>query len=174
MLNAACSYFKEAIGIDIHEEQETVAAFLRAQQKTNFRLLCTSGASIDVASDSVDFIYSFIVLQHLPTFSVFVHYVREVQRCLKPGGVAQLYFGRFSRLHPLYQLYFLGRGYKETHGVPANHISLVVRTGKVKRVCQAIGLRVVDSGTSYFCAPDGYPRRAGGQNYCTVYKSGNT
>lgn len=170
LLNAACSYFREAIGIDIHNEQEMAAQFLRAQNKTNFRLFQTDGAAIEAAAASIDFVYSFIVLQHLPSFAVFVSYLHEVQRCLKPGGVAQLYFGKFARLHPLYQAWYWRRGYKETPHVPANHISLVVRPARVKAVCREVGLQVVATGTSFFRAPDGYPRKRGGQSSVTLLK----
>lgn len=173
MINAACNYFQEIIGIDIHNEQESVAAFLHAQNKSNFRLLRTAGNTIDVDDESVDFVYSFIVLQHLPSFTTFVNYLQEVYRCLKLGGVAQLYFGRFTRLHPIYQCYYYWQGYKETHGVPPNHISLVVRTSKVKQVCRDIGLKVVATGTSFFLAPNGYPVQRGGQSYITLVKSGD-
>lgn len=170
LLLAACRYFKEVIGIDIHAEQETVAALLRTQQVANVRLLRTTGQTIDVASASIDFIYSFIVLQHLPTFAVFASYIHEVARCLKPGGVAQLYFGKFSRLHPLQQVASFWRGYKETYGAPANHISLVIRVARVQQLCRHAGLKVIASGTSFFRAPDGYPGKAGGQSYVTLVK----
>jgi SAM-dependent methyltransferase len=171
LINAACSYFKYVIGIDIHDERDAVAAFLQSQQKHNFLLLKTSGATIDLAAESVDFIYSFIVLQHVASFAALCSYVREVARCLKPGGVAQLYFGKFARLHPLYQMVYFLHGYKETHGAPANHISLVVRVAKMKQLCRANGLRVLAGGTSFFGVPDGYPARQGGQNYVTLTKT---
>lgn len=170
LLNAACSYFGTAIGIDIHDEQDAVAELLHRQHKTNFRLLPTAGDRIDVAAESIDFIYSFIVLQHLPAFAVFVAYLRECFRCLKTGGLAQLYFGKFTRLHPLAQLVYWRQGYKETPGGPANHISLVVRVGRVRALCRALGFMVVASGTSFFLAPDGYPDRPGGQSYVTLVK----
>ena len=88
ILNAACSFFGRTIGVDIHDEQEAVTAFLQSQGQSNFTLLRTTGRSIEVASDSVDFVYSFIVLQHLPTFEVFRAYLKETHRCLRPGGVA--------------------------------------------------------------------------------------
>jgi SAM-dependent methyltransferase len=172
MLNAACNYFQQVIGIDIHAEQATVATFLRSQNKDNFLLLRTSGDSIDVASNSIDFIYSFIVLQHLPAFSTFVSYLQEAYRCLKPGGVAQLYFGKFARLHPVYQISYFLRGYRENPQVPANHISLVIRPARVRHLCHRIGFTVVDSGTSFFRAPDGYPGNRGGQHYVTLVKAG--
>lgn len=171
ILNAACSYFKEVIGIDIHDEHEIVEAFLRAQDKNNFKLIKTSGRSIDVDSESIDLIYSFIVLQHLPSFEVFVSYIKETYRCLKPGGVAQLYFGKYSsKLKGIEQMCYFIQGYKEFPEAPVNYTSLVVRVSKVKKLCKDIGFKVVESGTSYKRAPDGYPKIKGGQCYVTLLK----
>jgi SAM-dependent methyltransferase len=170
LLNAACNFFGEVVGIDIHDEHEAAAAFLRAQQHTNFRLLPTDGATIEVDAGSIDFVYSFIVLQHLPSLAVFASYLREVRRCLRPGGVAQLYFGKFRRLHPLYQLRYFWQGYKETRGGAANQISLVIRLARVRRMCSSIGLKPVASGTSYYLAPGGYPQQPGGQSFVTLVR----
>ena len=170
LLNAACSYFKEIIGIDIHDEQETVEAFLKAQGKNNFRLIKTSGRTIDVDSERIDFIYSFIVLQHLPSFDVFVSYIRETYRCLKPGGVAQLYFGKYSKLNKKDQRLYLKQGYKEIPEAPVNQTSLVIRESKVEQLCKAIGFKVVETGTSYKRVPDGYSKKIGGQSYVTLLK----
>jgi SAM-dependent methyltransferase len=170
LLLAACRYFREVIGVDIHDEQAAVAQFLQAQHAANVRLLRTTGDSLPVDTASVDFVFSFIVLQHLPSFAVFAAYLHETARCLRRGGVAQLYFGRFARLHPLHQLLCWRQGYRATPAVPANHMSLVVRLARVRRLCASLGLRVVESGTSYFLVPDGYPRRRGGQSYVTLVK----
>lgn len=170
LMNAACSYFGHVMGVDIHDEHDAVQAFLHAQGKHNFKLIQTLGTTIDVPSASVDFVYSFIVLQHLPSFEVFRGYIAETYRCLKPGGVAQLYFGKFSRLHPLYQLTFLWQGYREAYHKPANHITLVVRMSKAKHLCTHHGFRVVQSGTSYTKAPDGYMQKPGGQHFVTLVR----
>ncbi len=170
ILNAACSYFKEVIGIDIHDEQETVEAFLKSQGKSNFRLIKTAGRTIDVDSGSIDFIYSFIVLQHLPSFDVFVSYMKEIYRCLKKSGVAQLYFGKFSKLNPIYRLRYFIQGYKEIPEAPVNYTSLVIRVSKVKKLCKKIGFRVVGTGTSYKTVPNGYCKIRGGQNCITLLK----
>lgn len=171
ILNAACSYFKEVIGIDIHDEHDMVEALLRSQGKKNFKLIKTTGRTIDVDSESIDFIYSFIVLQHLPSFDVFVSYIKETYRCLKPGGVAQLFFGKYSsKLRRIDQLRYFIQGYKEFHEVPVNYTSLVVRVSKVKKLCKDIGFKVIQIGTSYKRVPDGYPKIRGGQNYVTLLK----
>lgn len=170
ILNAACGYFKQVIGIDIHNEHETVETLLRSQGKSNFKLIRTSGDSIGVESESIDFIYSFIVLQHLPSFDVFVSYLKETYRCLRPGGVAQLYFGSYFLLNPLDQLRYYIRGYKELVPESPVYTTLVIRVPKAKKLCEDIGFKVVETGNSYRRGPDGYPRVVGGQNYITLLK----
>jgi SAM-dependent methyltransferase len=170
ILNAACSYFREAIGIDIHVEAESVEALLRSQGKSNFRLIRTAGRSLDVDSESVDFIYSFIVLQHLPRYDLFAGYVAEAYRCLRPGGIAQLYFGRYSTLRLSDQLRYLFRGYREFPERPIDQKRLLIRVSKAKRLCEETGFRVLGTGTSYKSAPDGFPAKRGGQSYVTLLK----
>lgn len=171
LINAACNYFQYVIGVDIHDEQDAVEAFLREQGKTNFRLLHTSGSALDgVDDESVDCVYSFIVLQHVPSFDIFVRYIEETYRCLKPGGVAHLYFGKFARLHPVYQALYWMQGYRAVYGKPANHVTLTIRLTRAKCVCTEVGFKVVETGTSFYQVPDGYTRRSGGQSYVTVVK----
>ena len=171
ILNAACSFFKEAIGIDIHDEQETVEAFLRDQGKSNFKLIKTSGRTIKVESNSIDLVYSFIVLQHLPTYEVFKDYVKETYRCLKPGGIAQLYFGKYTNLNLSQQIRYFMQGYKEIVEAPVNNISLVVMIYRAKKLCKNMGFKILDTGTSYRKAPDGYSKIKGVQSYITILKS---
>lgn len=171
MLNAACCFFKEAMGVDIHREERTVEEFLRGQGKTNFRLIRSSGKSVNVESEMVDLVYSFIVLQHLPTFEVFVAYLKETFRCLRPGGLAQLYFGRYqTKLAMRDRIRHFFRGYKEIPDAPVNYTSLVVRVGKMKRLCRRIGFTVLETGTSYKRVPDGFRHASGGQSYVTLLK----
>ena len=170
LLNAAAAHFGNVIGMDIHDEKTAVSDFLTAQGKTNFQLLRTNGAEISVPSDSVDLIYSFIVLQHLPNFATFAKYIAETARCLKTGGVAQLYFGNLTLHKQLQQWSQAKSGYLEFPDAQVNHISLLVRLAKVKSICRQVGLQVVDTGTSYKNAPDGLPNKKGGQKYVTVLK----
>jgi SAM-dependent methyltransferase len=170
VLNAACHFFSKVIGIDIHDEGATVSKYLRMKGKNNFELIKSDGMSIEVPSESIDFIYSFIVFQHLPSFDVFQCYLQEILRALAPMGVAQLYFGKYSRLHPIDQIRFFSRGYKEIKDAPVNHTSLVIRVRKVKRICKEIGFKVIGTGTSYKNIPDGYSKIKGGQNFITLLK----
>jgi SAM-dependent methyltransferase len=170
LINAACTYFGQAIGVDIHDKAAEVAQFLHRQGRSNFRLLRTSGRTIELDAASVDFVYSFIVLQHLPTFDVLMSYLRETYRCLKPGGLAQLYFGAFTKLTPADRLRYWRQGYKEITDAPVNHTSLVVRVGTMSSICSSHGFRVIDSGVSYKTVPNGYRSLRGGQNFVTVRK----
>jgi len=170
ILNAACGYFKEVIGIDIHQEQEIVDEFLKGLGKTNFKLIRTKGTSIDIDSESIDFIYSFIVLQHLPSFDVFLNYIKETYRCLKKGGIAQLYFGSFRKLGCRDRMRYLREGFCEIPNAPVNYTSLVVSVAKAKKISKALGFTVIDSGRSYKSVPDGYLNTIGGQDYITLLK----
>jgi hypothetical protein len=58
LLNASCSFFRQAQGVDIHTHQKEVEEFLTTQAKNNYRLIKSSGSNISVDSDSIDFVYS--------------------------------------------------------------------------------------------------------------------
>ena len=171
ILGAACGFFKHVVGVDIHGEQDAVKEFLSTQGKKNFTLLRTNGSTFDVSSESIDFVYSFIVLQHLPRFEVLENYVRETARVLKKGGLAQLYFGRLPGHSPRQWLQYLFRGYYEITDTKVNYRSLVVTPFRMKLLCRKYGLRTLESGPSYKQIPDGFPKRRGGQHYVTVIKS---
>lgn len=94
LLSAACYYFKEVIGVDIHENASVVKAELNRRDINNFKLLQNDGKSIPVKGASIDFVYSFIVLQHVEEIGIFNNYIKETYTVLRRGGVAVLFFGR--------------------------------------------------------------------------------
>lgn len=170
IVNAAANFFGRAIGVDVHGERNTVQQLLTAQGKQNVLLLDGDGRSLPVEDQSVDFVYSFIVLQHLPSYEVLDSYVREVHRVLKKGGVTQLYFGRLNKAKYAARIRGFFRGYVEITDAPVNFTSLVVTKRAMKRLCRSHNLEVVDCGPSYKTVPDGYPHREGGQHYVTAVK----
>lgn len=93
LLLPACHYFRHVIGVDIHQFKERVADLIRQQGRTNFTLYQTDGLTLPVEAESVDFVYSYIVLQHLPLLATLQNYLVEVYRVLKPEAVAILYMG---------------------------------------------------------------------------------
>ena len=141
----ACHYFKFVVGIDIHEEIDLVDSFLKSHKINNYDLYKTDGHTLSLEKDnSLDFIYSFVVFQHLPSFEIFESYAREIHRCLKPNGIAQIYYGSFKRLDPEKQKKYLSQGYAEFPENPVNGVSLLVHEDKAKEMCG--DFEIVDSG----------------------------
>ncbi len=171
LMNTACGFFSHVAGVDIHEKGALVEKYLRTAGRNNFSLYQNDGMTLPIPDASIDFVYSFIVLQHLPSFQVFVSYLRECSRVLKSGGVAQLYFGTWRKLSWQEQMLYFRQGYREIFDAPVNHTSLVVRVGKAKSLARSIGFQIIASGRSYKRVPDGYPSTIGGQDYITVKKT---
>jgi ubiquinone/menaquinone biosynthesis C-methylase UbiE len=74
------------LALDLSAEMLQRARQIHAQQK-NILWLRVSGADLGcLASDSADFIFSYLVLQHLPGEELAFSYVREMLRVLRPGG----------------------------------------------------------------------------------------
>lgn len=94
MLSTASRYFRDVIGVDIHENNEKVENELKRRGINNCTLFKTEGMEIPIDRNSVDLVYSFIVLQHVERMEVFKNYLNEAYRVLKPNGIAVLYFGR--------------------------------------------------------------------------------
>ena len=75
-----------AIGVDISGEMiDRARAELLPDE--GIRLLRTDGDLRDVPDGSIDFVYSFIVFQHVPSRSAVLTYLRESSRVLRPGGL---------------------------------------------------------------------------------------
>jgi len=71
-------------GRDLHADYENIV-WLRGDG-TRFPQL---------ADDSVDFVFSYLTLQHMPSTDLAVAYVREILRVLKPSGVYCFQFNSF-------------------------------------------------------------------------------
>lgn len=164
LLNAAASFFGRVVGIDVHDEHETVAALMESRGRDNVELIRTDGRTIPLPDESVDFVYSFIVLQHLPSVATFEQYVAETHRVLGRDGIAQLYFGRLTSRDPR-------RQFREIPNAPVNHVSLELAPRAAARMCRSAGFDVIGRGISHKNVPDGYPTVIGGQSYVTLAKS---
>ncbi|MFM2126378.1 MAG: hypothetical protein RL328_2829 [Acidobacteriota bacterium] len=83
-------HFAEIHGIDVSDE-------MIARAKENLRETPNAFAHVGDGSrltqfedTSLDFIYSYAVFQHIPSRAVVLEYLAEIQRVLKPGGLARL------------------------------------------------------------------------------------
>jgi len=93
LLVPACHYFNYCIGIDVHPFKDKVGELMRERGVSNFTLCHTDGHTIPLDNGSVDLVYSFIVLQHLPTIGALQTYLAEIYRVMKPRTMAILYMG---------------------------------------------------------------------------------
>src|SRR5581483_3392592 len=85
LLKPLSRHFAEIHGIDVSDEMIRLARE-RLRDTPNARVEATSGATLaPFADNSLDFIYSYAVFQHIPSRDVVVSYMREVARVLKPG-----------------------------------------------------------------------------------------
>jgi SAM-dependent methyltransferase len=129
LLTAASHYFRHVIGLDIH------GSLARIKRTPNMGLIRGDGETIPLQNASVDFIYSFIVMQHLQSGAAFVSYLREARRCLIPGGLAMLYYGKRDELYE--------------RKVPANQTSLAMPRADAVQGAISARFEVLEEGDSW-------------------------
>ncbi len=172
LLSVAARHFSKVIGVDVHPQSEKVFEMLASRGIQNAELHTASGNSLPVPNDSVDVVYSFIVLQHVEKIEIFNAYLEETFRILKPGGLALLYFGRWSGSNQRSQIAYwldsllenikLPKGYLEIEA-EVNHTNLLVTKRYVKAKTKQLGFEFLKFCFSYKNIPDGYGR-IGGQH----------
>jgi ubiquinone/menaquinone biosynthesis C-methylase UbiE len=78
--------YEHVLALDLSIEMLERACRVHSKQK-NILWLRTNGEDLAfLASDSADFVFSYLVLQHLPNEDLVFGYVREILRVLRPGG----------------------------------------------------------------------------------------
>ena len=181
ILAAASRHFKNVIGVDIHDHNQIVEDELRQRGIGNFRLIKTNGKEFPLEDSTVDFVYSFIVLQHIEKYDIFKKYLHETNRVLNTNGIAVLYFGRkylLSANRSSRLLYWIDRfgerillpgGFQE---LPArvNETNLIVSLSSAKSLARRIGLEVLSELVSHKKVPDGV-NLFGGQNGLVLRKT---
>ncbi len=90
LMRPMSQFFGEIHGIDVSDEMiRRAEANLRDIPHAHPHH--TSGADLaPFADDSFDFVYSYAVFQHIPSFDVVMNYLREAKRVLKPGGLLRV------------------------------------------------------------------------------------
>jgi ubiquinone/menaquinone biosynthesis C-methylase UbiE len=84
---ALAEVFGEVYAVDISGEMIRQARESLTNHP-NAHVFQNSGSDLSVLGDiQVDFAFSFIVFQHIPSREVIRSYVREVHRLLRPGGL---------------------------------------------------------------------------------------
>jgi ubiquinone/menaquinone biosynthesis C-methylase UbiE len=87
MTKAFASKFSEVHAIDISSEMIEQGRVL-LQEVPNIRWRTSSGVNLaEYADNTFDFVFSYIVFQHIPKREIVLNYVTEIGRVLRPGGV---------------------------------------------------------------------------------------
>ena len=97
MTHSFARRFEQVYAFDISREMLSRARQIHCGE-TNILWLLSNGANLAcVATDSMDFVFSYLVLQHLPEEALALQYIREMLRVLKPGCAFLFQFnGGFS------------------------------------------------------------------------------
>ena len=97
MTRAFARRFRSVIAIDISEEMQLRAKnYLR--ESTNVRWVLSEGVELtEVGTSSVEFAFSYLVLQHYPSAELIASSVEEMMRILRPGGAFLFQFNGSHR-----------------------------------------------------------------------------
>jgi hypothetical protein len=91
------SHFAEIHGVDVSDEMIALARE-KLRDIPNAFPHVSNGASLEqFAPDSIGFVYSYAVFQHIPSRQVVYQYLREIRRVLTSGGLAHLQFNGLPR-----------------------------------------------------------------------------
>jgi ubiquinone/menaquinone biosynthesis C-methylase UbiE len=95
-------YFQTANiqGVDVSEESIKIANSLKSNQTVHFQKIFSS---LPFANDSFDLIFSACVFHHIP-INERSYWIKELYRCLKPGGVLMIY--EHNPMNPITQIIF--------------------------------------------------------------------
>ena len=89
--------FATYTGVDVSPEMVRKASEYRIPNAT-FRAV-SGGDLCEIASASVDFVFSFAVFQHVPDKAAILNYFSETARALRPGGIFRLQMKGLSALN---------------------------------------------------------------------------
>jgi len=85
MTHSFARRFEQVYGFDISHEMLSRARQIH-RGETNILWLLSNGVDLAcIASDTIDFVFSYLVLQHLPEEPLAMRYIREMLRVLRPG-----------------------------------------------------------------------------------------
>jgi SAM-dependent methyltransferase len=97
MTHIFASHFGRVIALDLSPEMLERARNILAED-ANVSWTQANGNDLgDVASESVDFSFSYLVLQHLPAESLVQGYIGEMLRALKENGICLFQFNAMER-----------------------------------------------------------------------------
>jgi len=87
MTRAFSQYFSSCVGIDVSGKMIDLARKFNAD-RPNCKFVSSASAALPFDEAAFDFVFSVLVLQHLPEKSMILGYISEFLRVVKDGGVA--------------------------------------------------------------------------------------
>lgn len=90
LLNHTTEEFKRSYGCDIDYNMIKFAREIDEKNIINYEVVDGTGELSMFFNNSFSFIYSFICFQHIPYLDVQQTYIKEIERILKPNGIASL------------------------------------------------------------------------------------
>jgi ubiquinone/menaquinone biosynthesis C-methylase UbiE len=166
---ALAAHFERIVGVDIADSMiQKAREFNKAGDRVEFMVNTKDDLTL-LKSDSFDFVYSNITLQHIPPESS-TRYMREFFRVLRPGGVAvfQVPSGKEHRPGSLSDLLYTfrrryvrrfwkiirGRAPYEMHYVPLEEVKAIIASaGKAVDIVDVGRGKMAGRGTNYrYCA----------------------
>jgi ubiquinone/menaquinone biosynthesis C-methylase UbiE len=91
-------HFAEIHGVDVSDEMIALAKEKLRDIPNAFPHVGDGSRLPMFADESIDFVYSYAVFQHIPSREVVLEYWREIRRVLKPGGWARLQINGLPRM----------------------------------------------------------------------------
>ena len=92
LLKPMAKDFGTVIGTDVSDEMISRASD-RVSNLKNITTIVTDGKSIPCSDNSVDFIFSYLVFQHIKEYYIIENYFKEIHRVLKPNGLFKVLLG---------------------------------------------------------------------------------
>src|SRR5215472_3591242 len=80
------SRYRSVVAVDVSPEMLTRGAKIHSSLENISWLLVGGDNLAGVESSSVDFVFSYLVLQHMPSEDLAMKYIFEMLRVLRPGG----------------------------------------------------------------------------------------
>lgn len=134
-------HYRRVIAVDLSEEMLLRARELHAAQPNVLWLRVAGNDLACIAPGSVDFVFSYLVLQHLPTEALAFGYIDEMLRVVRPGGAFLFQFNG-SRMPTMNR-----RGRLAWHVVDA--LWAAGLPGVSRRFASAVGLDPSVAGKSW-------------------------
>jgi len=148
--------FAQYIGVDVSPEMIRKASSYDLPRAT---FQAVSGGDLDgINNESVDFVWSFAVFQHVPDKRAIFNYFRESSRVLRPGGIFRLHMKGLWTLplgRVMLEAGFPDRGRQDKApriGLPFVRLRYLdtwqgrsIRPDQAVNQCESAGLQVLDT-----------------------------